>query len=296
MKFTVKIILLLVTFFSISFVYAQKGKIKKDIKMYSQLWDDILNKGEIDLINTKYFDTNIELITNPENVVGIADFKAYYQTFLTGFSEIDFTIVDIFGQDNKIMKHWNFKGKHTGDFFGIPATGKSVDIDGVTLVKMQNGKITQEQDFMDNLTFMSQLGINPFANSDNYIVIQGLYDDFKTGNIPGISAAMDANIVWNEAENFPLADGNPYIGFDAILAGVFAPIGSEWEYWNLEDIKLHKMDDSKVLATGRYNAKYKKNGAEINLQMAHLWTLKEGKIITFQQYADTKGINDAMNE
>lgn len=293
MKFKNTLILCL-TMFSLTGVLAQKNNLKKDIKMYSQLWDDIMNKGEIRLINDNNFTADITLVASPDNVVGIDNFKAYYQNFLIGFSEIEFTIVDIFGQDNKIMKHWNFKGKHTGDFFGIPATGKAVDIDGVTLVKMIKGKITQERDFMDNLTFMSQLGINPFKNSDNSAIIQGLYNDFKTGNIPGISAAMDANIIWNEAENFPLADGNPYMGFDAIAAGVFARIGNEWEYWNLTDIKLHEMSDNQVLATGRYNAKYKKNGAQIDLQMAHLWTLKDGKIIAFQQYADTKGINDAM--
>ena len=291
-----KTIILCITLISLSSLSAQKNKTKKDIKMYSQVWDDIMNKGEIDLINKKKFDKSITLVTSPENVVGIDAFKAYYQNFLTGFSDIEFTIIDIFGQDNKLMKHWNFKGNHTGDFFGIPATNKEVDIDGVTLVKMKKGKILQEQDFMDNLIFMSQLGINPFANSDNSNIIQGLYDNFKTGNIPGISAAMDANIIWNEAENFPLADGNPYVGFDAIAAGVLGRIGAEWEYWNLTDIKLHEVDANKVLATGRYNAKYKKNGAKIDLQMAHLWTLKDGKIIAFQQFADTKGIHDAMNE
>src|SRR5438477_351890 len=29
---------------------------------------------------------------------------------------------------NKLVKHWNFKGTHTGTFFGIPATDKKVDI------------------------------------------------------------------------------------------------------------------------------------------------------------------------
>ena len=72
-----------------------------------------------------------------------------------------FTIVDAFGQGDKIVKHWNFKGKHTGVFFGIPATGKVVNVYGVTLVKMNDGKIVQEQDFMDNLEFMQQLEIIP---------------------------------------------------------------------------------------------------------------------------------------
>ena len=62
---------------------------------------------------------------------------------------------------NKLVKHWNFKGTHTGRFFGIPATNKKVDIDGVTLVRMENGKIAEERDFLDNLEFMQQLGLIP---------------------------------------------------------------------------------------------------------------------------------------
>ena len=59
------------------------------------------------------------------------------------------------------MKYWQFKGTHTGTFFGIPATGKDVDVIGATLVTMRDGKIAEEQDFMDNLEFMRQLGIIP---------------------------------------------------------------------------------------------------------------------------------------
>jgi steroid delta-isomerase-like uncharacterized protein len=129
--------------------------------MYEDVWNDIINKREIEKINETNFDKNITLITAPENIVGIQGFKDYYQNYLTGFSEVTFTIVDAFGQGDKIVKHWNFKGKHTGDFFGIPATGKEVNVDGVTLVKMNDGKIAQEQDFMDNLEFMQQLGIIP---------------------------------------------------------------------------------------------------------------------------------------
>ncbi|WP_299527304.1 ester cyclase [uncultured Lutibacter sp.] len=132
-----------------------------NLKMYETVWDDIINKGEIDKINDTNFDKKITLITEPENMVGIQGFKDYYQNFLTGFSDITFTIIDVFGQGDKIVKHWNFKGTHSGEFFGIPASGKKVDIDGVTLVKMKDGKIAQEQDFMDNLAFYEQLGLIP---------------------------------------------------------------------------------------------------------------------------------------
>uniref|UniRef100_UPI00404B1CDC ester cyclase n=1 Tax=Daejeonella sp. TaxID=2805397 RepID=UPI00404B1CDC len=140
---------------------AANEQLSSNIKMYEDVWNDIINKREIEKINETSFDKNITLISSPENIVGIKGFKDYYQNYLTGFSDVTFTIVDAFGQSDKIVKHWNFKGKHTGVFFGIPATGKVVNVYGVTLVKMKDGKIVQEQDFMDNLEFMQQLEIIP---------------------------------------------------------------------------------------------------------------------------------------
>ena len=267
-------------------------QIEDDIKMYTATWDEIINDGKLKMFNDSNFTTDITLHMSPENVVGIDNVKNFYANYLTGFSNIEFTMIDVFGQNDKIVKHWNFKGTHSGVFFGIPATGKLVNIDGTTLVKMKDGKIAEEQDFMDNMLFMQQLGI--LSSPDNINVIKKLYDDFAKGDIPAVGTAMDEIIEWHEAESFPYADGNPYIGFEAILNGVFARIGAEWEYWNLTDLNYNEMSNNMILVTGRYQAKYKKNSAIINLQMAHLFSLKDGKIIKFQQFADTKGIADAI--
>ena len=69
----------------------------------------------------------------------------------------------MFGQGNKIVKHWSFSGTNTGAFFGMPPTGRKVNIDGVTLVRMQGGKIAEERDLLDNLDLMTQLGSMPAA-------------------------------------------------------------------------------------------------------------------------------------
>ncbi|RED44957.1 ester cyclase [Seonamhaeicola aphaedonensis] len=270
------------------------AQVEKNIIMYSNVWDEIVNKGNLDQINDTNFDSNITMISSPENIVGIEDFKAYYSNFITGFSDIEFTINEIFGQNDKIVKHWNFKGTHSGNFFGIPATGKTVDLSGATIAVMKDGKIAQEQDFMDNMLFMQQLGI--VSNPENVSLIEGIYKSFAAGDVPNVLAAFDANILWNEAENFPYADKNPYIGPDAVLNGVFARVGGEWENFTLVDLKLHNMSNNYVLATGRYQGKYKKNGASINAQMSHLWQLKDGKAISFQQMVDTKHVNDAIKK
>jgi steroid delta-isomerase-like uncharacterized protein len=258
--------------------------------LYENIWDDIVNEGDLDQINQRNFDKNITMVAKPENVVGIEAFKDYYTNFLKGFSDVEFDILDAYGQGDKMVKHWNFKGKHTADFFGIPATGKTVDIEGVTLVKMKDGKIAREQDFIDNMAFMQQLGLVPDPN--NMAIIDGLYKGFATGDMPTVLAAMDANIKWNEAEGNDYADGNPYIGPDAVLNGVFARIGADHEYFKLTGIQLHEISGNQVLATLRYDAKYK-NGNAYNVQTAHHWTLKDGKITAFQQYTDTKGIAEA---
>lgn len=289
-----KITLLLGLAITLLCISCADNKINKDIEMYTATWDEIINNRNLDYFNENNFDKNITLHMSPENVVGIENTKAFYANYLTGFSDIEFTIVDVFGQDDKIVKHWNFKGTHTGDFFGIPATGNMVDIDGTTLVKMKNGKIAEEQDFMDNMVFLQQLGI--VSSPGNSSIIQKIYDDFAKGDIPTVLSMLDANVVWNEAEGNDYADGNPYVGPDAVLKGVFERVGSDHEYFNLADIQLHEMSNNQVLATLRYKGKMKSNGATIDAQAAHFWTLKNGKVVAFQQYVDTKQLHDANNK
>ena len=141
---------------------AKTDSVETNIKMYTHTWDEIVNHGKLDMFNDSNFTTDVVMHANP-NVVGIDSARAYYANYLTGFSNIKFTIRDVFGQGNKLVKYWNFSGDNTGVFFGMPATEKHVSIDGVTLVRMQNGKIAEERDFLDNLDLMTQLGQIPAA-------------------------------------------------------------------------------------------------------------------------------------
>ncbi len=262
-------------------------KVAANIKMYTETWDAIINERRFELFNDGHFTEDVIMHAEPENVVGIEGMAGYYKALVSAFSDVKFTINNIFGEGDQLVKHWTFKGKHTSDFFGIPATGNMVEISGSTIVRMsKDGRIAEEQDFMDNMSLLAQMGV--VSAPGNVSVVDGLYQAFVKGDVPGVLGAMDANIVWNEAENFPYADRNPYKGPEAVLNGVFARIGAEWEYWKLTNIQLHEMLNNKVLATLRYEAKHKKTGKVINSQTAHLWTLKDGKIVGFQQFTDTK--------
>jgi steroid delta-isomerase-like uncharacterized protein len=132
---------------------------KKNVEYYSHVWEVAINEGRTNILDTAYVDDAV-LHTVPE-VKGKANAKAYYENYIVGFSERKFIVKEIFADGDKLVKFWEFKGKHTGTFFGIPATGKTVDVFGTTIAKMKDGKIAEEQDFMDNLEFMQQLGLMP---------------------------------------------------------------------------------------------------------------------------------------
>lgn len=138
--------------------------------------------------------------------------------------------------------------------------------------------------------------MNNTETNQNVHSIDRIYNAFAKGDIPNVLELLDAKVVWNEAEGNAMADGNPYKGPEAILNGVFARLAQEHEYFNLKNIELHNMYENKVLATLRYDAKRKENGTQYNAQVAHLWTLKNGKVIAFQQYADTKKLADAATK
>ena len=123
-------------------------------------------------------------------------------------------------------------------------------------------------------------------SQQNVALIRSLYEAFGRGDVPAVLAAMDPAIVWNEAENFPYADKNPYVGPNAIVEGVFARLGGEWDGFSVSLEELHDAGDI-VVATGRYGGAHKKTGTRIHAQFAHVWGLRGGRVARFQQYTDT---------
>lgn len=129
----------------------------------------------------------------------------------------------------------------------------------------------------------------------NISVVDNLYKSYAAGDISNILKSMDPEIIWYEAEGNLYADGNPYIGPDSVFKGVFTRVGADHDYFDLENIEIHEMNNNKVLATLRYHARVKKTGKTYCAQAAHLWTLRNGKITGFQQYVDTRKLTNAVN-
>lgn len=130
-------------------------------------------------------------------------------------------------------------------------------------------------------------------NSDPVSVITQLYEAFARGDVPTVLATFDPGIEWREAEGLEYANGNPYVGPDAILQGVFGRLVGEWDNFTVTPRELLATPNG-VVALGRYTATNKATGRPIDAQFAHVWQMQDGKIRAFQQYTDTAQFGAAM--
>jgi len=132
----------------------------------------------------------------------------------------------------------------------------------------------------------------PSTMTPSITLVQGLYDAFAAGDVPRFLSHLDPAVRWNEAEGFPYSKGNPYIGADAIVAGVFQPLLADWKDFRVEVAELVGGPEV-VTMFGRYKATHARTGKPLDVQAAHTWWLRDGKVVRFQQMVDTAAVDAA---
>ena len=78
-----------------------------------------------------------------------------------GFPDFDIIVEDIVAEDDKVVKRFVFTGTHSGEFAGIPATGKRVTMRGITLYRLAGGKVSEIYWNYDVFGLLQQLGAIP---------------------------------------------------------------------------------------------------------------------------------------
>ena len=81
--------------------------------------------------------------------------------FVAGLPDLRFAIEDTVVENDKVVACWTISGTHKGEFMGVPATGKKVSIEGMTIHHIADGKIMDSYSSWDALGVMQQLGAVP---------------------------------------------------------------------------------------------------------------------------------------
>ena len=96
---------------------------------------------------------------------------------------------------------------------------------------------------------------------------------------------------WTEAEGFPYA--GTYVGVEALMAGVFRRLATEWIGYRA-GVHTYIADGDRVAAFGIYSGTYKATGKSMTATFAHLYEVKDGKIVRMTQYVDTAMVQKAL--
>jgi uncharacterized protein len=126
----------------------------------------------------------------------------------------------------------------------------------------------------------------------NLEIIKSTYEG-KTSEENGKNLAQYVadDISWTEAKGFPYA--GTYIGLENVTQNVFNRLSSEWIDYKFTPEDYVASDD-KVVAFGTYSGTYQLTGKAFTARVAHVWKLKNGKIINFEQFVDSQPVLNAM--
>jgi ketosteroid isomerase-like protein len=122
--------------------------------------------------------------------------------------------------------------------------------------------------------------------ADNATIVREIYEAFARGDIMAVMGALHEQAEWNEAEHYTFWNGGPFIGPQAVLNGVIARIPQTLDGFGIEVGRIVAAGDT-VLVEARYKGTAKATGKPVDAQAAHVWDLRDGKVVRFQQYTDT---------
>lgn len=108
----------------------------------------------------------VDHATPPGLAPGLAGLKQQIAIFYTAFPDIGSATDDVIAEGDKVVVRWHGWGTQRGDFFGLPASGRSGTTTGIHIFRIAAGKIVEHWSNSDDLGMMQQLTADsPVATS-----------------------------------------------------------------------------------------------------------------------------------
>ncbi len=117
--------------------------------------------------------------------------------------------------------------------------------------------------------------------------IEKLYVSLGERDYEGVMSHLADDIVWIVADNSPLADQSPYRGIAAVRSGVFDRLTAGFDRLIIVTDEIFEGEGGRVVALGYYYGRFSGRAEEFKAQVAHIWTVRDGRVLKFQQYLDT---------
>ena len=118
-----------------------------------------INRGNLDAASG-YVAPDLAL--NGEQI-GREAYKRRDEAMLAAFPDLRYDIEDLVAEGDTVVARWRLTGTHEGDLAGptmsVPPSGKRIDLWGMSLCRIEGGKVTENWESFDMMEFLGQLGV-----------------------------------------------------------------------------------------------------------------------------------------
>ncbi|HEY8829084.1 MAG TPA: ester cyclase [Candidatus Limnocylindria bacterium] len=128
--------------------------------------DEAWNKHDPSILDTLF--SSDAVLHDPRNksiVKGPQGAKSTLVTYLKAFPDMKISIEREIAEGDLVVQHLIATGKNTGEFNGMPATGKNTSVTGVMTSKIKDGKVIEAWSLFDSLSLLQQLGVVPASQA-----------------------------------------------------------------------------------------------------------------------------------
>ena len=97
----------------------------------------------------------------PESMRGLAGYMNVLGMMRSGFSDVQWSLEETIAEGDKIAARFTMRGTHDGTFFGVPATGRKIEVRAMNFYRLAGGKFVEEYGQPDLLGLLQQIGAVP---------------------------------------------------------------------------------------------------------------------------------------
>jgi steroid delta-isomerase-like uncharacterized protein len=133
-------------------------------KLFERYFDEVANGGNLDLADEIFaadYQHHDPANPDPRPVVGPQGVREHLISLKGAFPDLIFDVEDTISDGDQIVVRWTARGVNTGEYFGMPATGKPIEITGMNTWRTRNGKAIEGWVNRDDLGMLQQLGVIP---------------------------------------------------------------------------------------------------------------------------------------
>ncbi|MFC1633346.1 alpha/beta fold hydrolase [Planctomycetota bacterium] len=194
------------TWGAFSGVTGHPGDPETNKALVQRMIDEVMNQQNLGVIDELFAaDYLMHDPAWPTEVKGPEGFKQWAGAMLEPYFADSLITADLIAEGDEVAVHWTWTGTHTGEFMGIPPTGRQIAITGISIHRFANGEFVESWVSYDMLGMMQQLTVQTIPEG---LVVDQITSPSLEGNLLGDPATREVIVYlppsYDQGGNFPV--------------------------------------------------------------------------------------------